>query len=235
MLNLQDFKLTETVFEVRYDNAYLLWDRAGEIWSKVSSMWPDLKIEKVEPSIITFRLENKYQLSVNLDKAHIIDAKPSSSLNEFMEKADNFLKLVIQILQIKNLIRVGFRLVYIRDFNDKFEAADSLLSTKKLLVPSGRQFGIEGKVTLPRYALVLEGASTAVRVLLEVRDKKVDFDPPPNIEELSPVHLEKHELVYDVDYYTLGKLSIGQLNIKEWLGQIYHLVKRDSKYFLGGS
>ena len=235
MLNLSDFKLTETIFEVRYDNAYMLWDRAGEIWAKTSSMWPNLEAEKVEPSITTFRLENKYQLSVNLGKAHIIDLKPSLSLNEFMEKAENFIKLVIQTLKITNFIRVGFRLVYIKSFSDKFEAANSLLSTKMLLVPSGRLFGIEGKVVLPRYAIVCEGDSAATRVLLEVRDKKVDFDPPPNIEELSPVHLEKYELLYDVDYYTLSKVSIGQLNMKEWLSQIYHLVKRDSKYFLGGS
>jgi hypothetical protein len=234
-INFMDLKLTQATFEVRYDNSYFLWDRAGVIWTKITSLWPDLKIERIEPSITTFKLENKYQLSVNLDKAYIVDLKPSSSLKEFMEKANDFIRLISQTLEIINFTRIGFRLIYIKNFPDKYAAANSLLSTKMMIAPEGRQFNIEGKAFLPKYSLVWEGDSSGARILLEVRDKKIDFEAHPAIEELNSIHIEKHELVYDVDYYALAKVSIGQLNIKEWLDQIYHLIKRDSKTFLGGS
>ncbi len=233
MLNFSDFSLTRAVLEVRYANAYILWDRAGKIWADISSLWPDVKVMTVQPSTTAFRLEDKYDLSVQFDKAHIIDLKPTSSLDDFMERADRFMKLVIQHLEIKHFTRTGFRLIYVKPFPDKFQAADSLISTGMISVPHGRQFNIEGRVLLPKYSLVLESDSAGVRILMEVVDKKIDFDPDPSINGLKPVHLETHELAYDVDYYIPAKLSIGQLNVKEWLSQAYHLIKRDSKSFLG--
>lgn len=235
MLNLSDFRLTSAVLEVRYTNAYIIWDRSGKIWAEISSLWPGLNVLTVQPNVVVFRLENKYELSVQIDKAHIMDLKPTSNLDDFMERADKFIKLVIQNLEIINFTRVGFRLVYVKAFPDSLQAANSLISTKMISVPHGKQFNIQGRISLPKYSIVLESDSAAARIALEVMDKKIDFDPPPNIEELKSAHLETHELVYDLDYYIPSKVSTGQLNVKEWLSQTYHLVKRDSKSFLGAT
>jgi hypothetical protein len=233
-LDLESFKLSQATLEVRYDNAYILWDRAGEIWSRINNMWNGIKPSKVEPSSIIFSLDNKYQLSVELDKAYIIDSKPSSSLKDFIERADTFMKLIIQPLKIKEFTRIGFRPVYVKSFPDKTLAAKAMLATEMILVPKGKHFNIEGRMLLPKYAVVLEADSVAVRIALEARDRKIDFDAHPGIEELQSLHLEKHELVYDVDYYTLAKVSVGQLDMKEWISQSYRLIRRDSNSFLGG-
>lgn len=233
-LNFADLKLSQAAFEVRYDKNYKLWDHAGSLWTGINSLWPGLKLDKIDPNAGHFLLENQYDLSVTLENAHIIDLKPSSNLNTFMERADIFIGTIIPILEMAYFTRIGFRLIFTKDFPDRVTAANYLLSAQMLLVPEGRKFSIEGKILLPRFAFLWEGEATASRIALEVRDKKVDFDAHPSVEELSSIHLEKHEFVYDIDYYTLGKLTIGQLNTKEWLNQTYHLIKRDSNFFLGG-
>jgi len=233
MLNLSDFKLTQAVLEIRYANAYIIWDRSGKIWTEFSSLWPNLHMLTAQPNEVLFRLENKYELSVQIDKAHIIELEPTSNLDDFMERADKFIKLVIQNLEIINFNRVGFRLVYVKGFPDSLQAANSLISTKMISVPHGKQFNIEGRISFPKYSIVWESDSAAARIALEVVDKKIDFDPPPNVEGLKSAHFETHELVYDLDYYIPAKLLPGQLNVKEWLSQTYHLIKRDSKSFLG--
>ena len=232
-INFLDLKLRQAVLELRYDNVFELWDRAGTLWTKYSSMWPDLKPGKIEPSDTTFLLENQYDLAVKLDKAHIMDYKPSSNLDKFIERSDSFTKLVSKTLEILFFNRIGFRLIYTKAFSDKLLAANAVTSTKNIHVPEGRHFNINGKVFLPGYSIVWEGESAGIRISLKAQDRKIDFEAPPSVAEIESIHLEKHELLYDVDYYTLGKVAIDQLNLKDWIQQIYHLIRRDSNYFLG--
>jgi hypothetical protein len=232
-INFLDLKLTRAVIELRYDKAFELWDRAGTLWTEYSSMWPDLKPGKIEPSDTSFILENQYDLAVTLDKAHIIDHKPSSNLENFIERSDSFSRLVCKTLEILFFNRIGFRLTYTKAFSDKLLAANAVTSTKNIHVPEGRHFNINGKVSLPGYLIVWEGESAGIRIGLRAQDRKIDFEAVPGVAEIESIHLEKHELVYDVDYYTLGKVSIDQLNLKDWIQQIYHLIRRDSNYFLG--
>lgn len=234
-LNFSDFKFTQISFEVRYENAYILWDRAGTIWKKFTTTWPNLKTEKIEPSQCIFTLETNFRLGVNLDKSFITNTNPTSSLNIFIEMTHEFITSTIQYLEISSLNRVGLRLIYEKDFPSKSEAANALFSTKMMSTPEGKHFNVQGKYSLPRYSLLWEGASTGVRILLEAQERKIDFESNPPIEGINPVHLEKHILVYDLDYYTIAKVSIGQLNVKEWISQNCRVLRRDAGIFLGGN
>jgi len=232
-LDLSRFKLNHATIEIRFNNAYILWDRAGLIWSKASSKWANLKMGKAEPMVTTFIIDDRYEMSVKLDKAHFIDLKPSSSLKEFMANAELFVTLVAGTLDITEFTRLGFRLIYRKKCDDKVKAADALISTKRINVPRGKHFNIEGKVLMPSCSLRWEGESTGVRVVLSAQDKRIDLDVTPGVEEIDPVHIEQSEVVYDIDYYTLKNTTIGQLNVKEWISQAYHLIKRDSDVFMG--
>ena len=232
-LNLDAFKLFQTTFEIRYDEAYLLWDKSGEIWSNVSREWPNLKIHKAEPNNTTLSVDN-FQLSATIDKSNIIDLKPSSSLSEFTTRTDKFIKIISNTLKIREYSRLGFRLIYVKKYTDKESAAKALLDLKLFKYPTSKCFNIDGKLLQPRYGYNYEDDSSSVRIAIEARETKVDVDSHPGIEELSPLHLVKHELVYDIDYSTVGKVYIGQLDVKEWISQVYHLIKRDSNKILGG-
>jgi len=87
-------------------------------------------------------------------------------------------------------------------------------------------------VLAPQCSFRWEGESIGIRVLLAAQDKKIDLDVGPGVEEITPVHLEINELLLDIDYYTLKSTKKGQLDIKEWISQAYHLIKRDSKVFM---
>lgn len=232
-LDLAHLKLKHATIEIRYDTAYTLWDRAGLIWSKASSEWSNLRILEAAPNVTKFILNDRMELQVTLDKAHLIDLKATSSLKEFIEFAEIFINLVTKSLEINKFTRLGFRLNYFKNFPDQASAADALLACKKIVIPEGKHFNIQGKVLLPRYSFTWQGESTAIRVSLSAQDRKIDFNVSPGVEELPPVHIEKHEIIYDVDYYTLNPISKGQLNVKDWIEQAYHLIKRDSIIFMG--
>ncbi|MFZ3207368.1 MAG: hypothetical protein WA140_00820 [Geobacteraceae bacterium] len=117
-LNLDAFKLSQAIFEIQYNEAYLLWDKSGEIWSNVSREWPNLKIQKAEPNNTTLSVDN-FQLSATLNKSNIIDLNPSSSLSEFITRTDKFIKIISNTLKIREYSRIGFRLIYVRKYPDK--------------------------------------------------------------------------------------------------------------------
>lgn len=233
-LTLDGFKLFQATFEIRYDEAFLLWDRAGVIWSTVSREWPHIKCNKAEPNNTTFTVDN-CQLSATLDKAHIIDLKPTSSLSEFINKTSKFVSILNDQLSIKQFKRIGFRLIYVRKYPDEEAVAKALIEIQNLKTPNGKCFNINNKVLKPTISYHLEDDTSSVRIALEARETKVNVEPDPRVEELTPIHIVKNELIYDIDYSTIGVVSIGQLNVKEWINQIYHLIKRDSNHILGGN
>ncbi|MEN6373832.1 MAG: hypothetical protein ABFD75_03485 [Smithella sp.] len=231
-LDIAQLKLTSATVELRYDKAYIIWDRAGFFWSEISLNWPDSKINQVEPNISRFIINDRFDLMLSLDRSHIIDLKPTSSLKEFTEYASIFLNLVMESLNISKLTRIGFRLVYNKYFPDKNRAADTLVSTKMMVVPQGKIFNIQGKVVQPKYSLTWEGESTAAKVTLFTREKKIEITVPPGVEDVHSINITKYELIYDIDYYTISPVSRGQFNVKDWIEQAYQLIKRDSKFFM---
>ncbi len=232
-LSLDSMKLNKAVMEIRYDNAYLLWDRSGSIWSEMNSIWPGLIMKIAEPNTTTFVVDDRYELSVQIGKALFIDRKASRSLKEFKENAEIFVNQVAESLNLKEFTRLGFRLIFSKKYDDKILAAKDLLSTNLLKVPSGKHFNIDGKVIMPQYSMRWEGDSAGLRVLLVAQDKKVELEINPDIYELESVNFTRSEIVYDIDYYTLKNTKKGQLNVSEWISQAYHAVKRDSKFFFG--
>lgn len=224
--------LKQATIEIRFNDAYLLWDRAGFIWSEANSKFPNMKPVTVTPNEVKFMSDNRFEFSLNLDKAHIIDTRPSPSLKELQEHAEYFIDLVTDSLSLNIFSRIGFRLIYQKNFPDKLMAASALLSKKIISAPDDKLFNIKGSASMPRYSIVWEGETAATKVTIAAQNKKIDFDGLSGVDEIPSVHIEKSEIIYDIDYYTLKNISKGQFNTKDWIQQIYHIIKRDSRSFL---
>lgn len=233
--SLSDFKLSRAILEIRYANSYILWDRAGKIWESVNKKWPTISVVHAEPGITQFMIERKYELSIQLDKASVRAFYPQQNLKEFTQVVVSFYDLLIEILGINEFYRIGFRLIHVKDYDSKESAANALLSNKQLCIPEGRYFNIEGKRLQPEYSVLFEGDSIAAKIILKARDKNIEIIYPAEIEKIDipPTKpSEKHEVVFDIDYYTLAKIKTGQLNFEEWVKNTYHIIRRDSKFFL---
>ena len=234
-LDLADFDIDKVTFEIRYDNAYLLWDRAGLIWSEAQHQWPSLTVQRAEPNNTIFLLDRRYELGVELKRTFVNAYRPAADLGNFIDILEKFVPLVNRALELSRYIRIGFRLFYVKPFADADGASAAVLSTGQLRTPAGRHFNIDGKPLYPECFLRWEGKTTAVRVHLAARSRKLDFEPTPEAAKiLDPVHSDKHEVLLDIDYYTLANVTIGQFRVKDWLTQAFHIIKRDSGVFLGG-
>ena len=48
-LALSNFKRTQVIFEIKFDSAHLLWDRAGALWRALGSHFKQLKVTRLPP------------------------------------------------------------------------------------------------------------------------------------------------------------------------------------------
>ncbi len=81
-LAITKFELDKVVVELRYSNAYLLWDKAGVIWHGLSNRWTNCEMKKAEPGVIEFHVDKRFVVVVKLDRTHVIDTRPSRNLED---------------------------------------------------------------------------------------------------------------------------------------------------------
>ena len=232
-MDLSEFELERSIFEFRYSPSYLHWDKAGVLWNDAQTKWPKLKLKRGEPNVTSFMLDNTYEIAVTVDKASVVCYFPESDLADFIEKVDYFLGATTKQLDISQYTRVGLRLPYFKKYPNVESASAGILEPKLLNLPGGPHFGLEGSFSLPEFAVRWEGSAAGVTVRLRTEGRKLDFDPPIGVRELKPFHEEKFGLVYDVDYYTKGTLTVGQFRTQDWIKNVLHVIRRDSRRFLG--
>ena len=107
-----------------------------------------------------------------------------------------------------------------------------MLDTKVLQLSEGPHFGLDGSFSLPEYAVRWEGRTAGVMVRIRTEGRRIDLIAPLGIRELKAVHEEKFGIVLDIDYFTKGQLTVGQFSAQNWLGNVLHVVRRDSRKFL---
>ena len=233
-LNLSQFKLRRAVFEVRYPNAYQLWDRAGDLWREATRRWGGLDVLEAQPGSTVFRHDTKRtELSAQLKKTSIVRHYPDN-FDDFVEMATDFLNITKNTLEIYEYERVGLRLIYYNSFPDKAAASNAMIALDLMKIPSMPQFSIDGAAILPEYAVRFEDDKKGATVRIKAESEKQEFKPPLNMDELKPVEVEKTGVTFDVDYFTTVTISVAQFRAKDWIEGAHHVIRRGSKSFFGG-
>ena len=65
-------------------------------------------------------------------------------------------------------------------------------------------------------------------------NRKILLDAPLGETALERVEKETFELIYDIDYFTVGTVDVGKFRASDWIPNATHVIRRDSKVFLGG-
>ncbi len=234
-LDLSQFQIEQSVFQVSFDNCYTLWDNAGQIWSEAQKLFPGLQMNKdPQPNITNFVVPNKLELETKIASVRIVQLNPQSTLKDFVENTIKFTKLALGILEIKNITRLGFRLFWQQEFKDAKEASNKIDFISRHLDPNQNFFGIEkGNLLYPSILFINENDKLRVRFNIKAEKRKYDVDFPftpwPNLESITK---EIENVMIDVDYSTKNIITISQLNVEEWINSSFRVIKRDTQKIL---
>lgn len=228
-MTLEDFQLSHLVCEVRFDGAYLLFDRTGGIWHSLKQQYPTLTLVSASPNSSTFRFDT-YTLVVELELARIFVNKPPVDLSAFQEHCDFFFNLVIESLDIRTFTRIGLRPIYSMSLTDP-DLAQKHIRGLHVDTANAARFGIKD----PPVEVLMRWESDTVGCFIRF------VAQPGRSVTLTPTMLRESPdgrpdsgaaVLIDIDYYTLAVVDRAQWRASEWIEQSMHLTKREVRKIL---
>jgi len=234
-MSLSYFKIHSATIEITFKNAYTIWDKVGQFWSKINERWPDMKMVDGSPITTHFTLDKETEISLELGKFRVTQYVGSNDLEKFEELCKDVIPLAQEIFNFGIYSRVGFRIISFRKFDSKEETAEQFLKFGLLKIPSKKHFNIEGKIINPSYGYRWEDEHYGINLKMDAVSNTLNFEPPINLlQEIEPVKIERNGIQLDVDYYSLKPIPHTKLSWKDWIGQTYQVIKRDLTFYVGG-
>lgn len=232
-MQFTDLKLSELHFEMRYEFAPLLWDRAGSIAHNMLRQFPTLKNAEASPSRVAFNLERRASFAIEIEKCVLSHLDPTKNWNETLFLAGELNALTSETLRIPTYKRVGVRLIYSRYFPTEEDSWKYVTQWGRFFQPSEALFNIKSASTAsPDFKIELRDDSNAVIVRVYSFSHRLDITPPLNFVGSENITKEEHRASLDFDFYTRQSVNTEDFNASRWLEEKLHLSRRDGKRFM---
>lgn len=231
---LSSFQRLSVTLELRFDEAFVLWDTTGDLWQTVRRQFKTLKSAQVTPNQTSFHADNRFTLVVALDRTVITDHKPSGGAAGTFDAMTKFVDVVTRQLQVRVLNRVGTRFIYSIRCKDLDEARAKLAKALPLNLGGTTFFNIKPEYVSPLLKFDVNDGELGYSVQVNANERKYNFDPPP---EVVALNLEARneaiaELMLDIDLFTVKPIPTESFDIQVWLSGCNKSVSRDADKLL---
>lgn len=230
-LSVDDFKMISAVCELRYEDAYLLFDRTGQICTEARSNFSDCEVTSAIPNQSILRAKEG-TFTVELKSCRVTTTSPDRPLETFATNCKKFFDSVTSHLDVKAFTRIGLRVAFRKEYRTIEEAQSALDSLKLLNIPHVERFGAasEPRETIFRW----EGTQIGAMLRLTTELGKIDLVLPPELEmEKTEYHKRFSGLLLDVDYYTVAPVERSQWDAASWIPRAIRIVKKESDAVFG--
>ncbi len=230
-LSVADFKATNAVCELRYENAYLIYDRTGLVCHEARAFYTNCNVVTASPNQTIFQAEEG-AFALELSQCRFSTNKPDHSLEKFAGHCKTFFDSVTIHLDVRVFTRVGFRITFRKDYKDLDEAKATLNSLKLVNLRAEERFGAapEPHEIFFRW----EGNQVGAMLRLKAESGKIDIILPPELEaEKSEIHKSFNGLTLDVDYYTVAPVERSQLDASAWILRSARTIRKNVDAIFG--
>lgn len=227
---LDSFKLISVVFQIRYQDAFELWDRAGMISRQLCEIWSDSELEtsEVKPQQQVLRgkdvtLETAFrQSTVTLTGEKSFDSRRIQQTKETFELWGDALKL-------RNVERISTLATYSKDFPTVKEANAELISFGLVSWPTVKVFDqpIDADLNGPQVQLRFEDASSFSVLRMRAEQVRLEASLPSEFFDQPSIEKLKNRLIVEFDRGLLGSVATEKFRVEEWLKGYQHILRRD--------
>jgi hypothetical protein len=236
-ISFDDLKLETISFEARFEPSYLIWDKAGAIWSEVLKFFPELKMRQAEPHHTVFGLSEGHELQVVVQSSSIAITAilPDKKLEVFSDITEHVMDSCARHLLISEYSRLGLRASFIKEFDTPAAAADAVISTGYVRAPTQQEFGVSSSPIGVEYSIRREDGKNGYVLWLKAQSIKIEAEPAFGLGPyMKPIHEMRHKLSLEVDSYLMARASVSQIRFTDWIAQTYHIIRRDGSRLLEG-
>ena len=112
-LSVADFKVKFAVCELRYENAYLLFDRTGQVCHEARALYTDCNVLSAAPNQ-TFFQANEGSFALELAQCRFSTFTPDSTLEKFAVHCKGFFDSVARHLDVRAFTRIELGCSFVR-------------------------------------------------------------------------------------------------------------------------
>ena len=232
-LDLGSLDLERAVFELRFDSAYLLWGRAGEIMQVFTHYSPEFKVKDATPYKINGTIRDGLFFLIEIGSINFTMIRPKRSLERFAREVEELARAVLDILEISAFNRVGFRTTYLKVFDKAesgVEAVSYLTDILGIKKPDDKFIELdEPRFSSVEFKQTFEDDSNGISINCRSIRNTLNVDVTPEA-HWAPVESDEYQRFVaevDIDYFTKESVLREQLVIGEWVNSAHQLIKRD--------
>ena len=223
-LTTDDFKLYRAVCEVRYDSAYLLFDRSGQLLYDLRAHLKNLNVNTATPNQILFTADND-SFGIEINKCSVTNDRPDSKLQTFSKTCDIFIDTVSGYLKVNVFTRIGLRLFFRKEYKKLEEAKAALVALNLPNLGTEKRFNISSEPSEVFFRWEDEQVGSSLR--LRPEKSTLEITTPSEFGDETKTTRTAIGLTLDVDYYTVAPVEEAQWDVSEWMPQRLRMIKKE--------
>jgi hypothetical protein len=232
-LAFSSFQKRQITFEIRYDDAYALWDVAGELRSALRSKFIRIHNGQTQPDGQTFHADGRFTILTALQRSGVTDFQPGASWEKSFEIIRAAHRLVAQMLELTVLTRIGTRFQYAAPAKSLADARKRVAQHSWASAPD-KLFQIEPTSIAPALKIEADDGELGYVAQLYAQERQVTLDASPDMiaAGIEAVDKKVPEVMLDFDFMTKQPMPIEAFNVDQWLDGWQRAINRDAEAFL---
>lgn len=224
-MEITDFNIRQVVFEIRYDDTYILWDRAGSIAEETAKLWPGVRIVEVAPNQQALRSDDA-TIVTGVNSSHVAILGPNSIV-QFATQMEETVSIWAKFLNLKKFTRVGTRIMYTRPYDSQESASQAIVNLGLVRFPASPIFNHKNELHASDIRLYWQDDVSQTQVIIKSEHYELDIPGLPD----KPREKQKKTadvMLLDIDRATRGVVELSKFRVGDWLEGVRHLVSRDA-------
>lgn len=228
-MEISDFKIRQVVFEIRYDDAYILWDRAGSIAEEITKLWPGAKITEGAPNKQSLKSDDA-TIVTGIRSSHVAVVGPNSIL-QFAAQIEETVNVWVRSLNLTKFSRVGTRIMYARAYDSIESASKAIVNLGLVRTPAAPIFNHKNELHQTDIRLLWQDDVSQTQVIIKPEHYDLEIPGLPD----NPAEKQTKTadvMLLDIDRATRGTVELSKFRVSDWLEGVRHLVSRDANRIL---
>ena len=225
---LDSYKPRTLIFQITYDEAFEIWDRAGAMARALCKIWPSLKLQEGQPHYQTFAGKGISVRTGLADSTVTLKGENVFEVRNIKSLEDTY-SMWYEMLDLSVLKRASTRVLYTKDFDTIKAANAELLGMQLAEWPDTKVFDqpMDAESNGLEIAYRFEDKASFSLLRLKAEQIKAEVELDPELFDQPVLAKTKNRLVIDFDRGLLGSVDGGKFRVDEWVKGFQHVLRRD--------
>jgi uncharacterized protein (TIGR04255 family) len=231
-ITIDDFKPFSLTCELRYNNAYLIYDRTGQVIEDLRESFTDINVSSSSPQQTSWTT-NEGTLALEIGACRVTSNRVDKNAEGFAKQCKAFFDAVTHHLQIGVFTRIGLRYILRNEHKTVDESKAALASMMLVNLKPTKRFNSSDSPT----ELMFRWEDSQIGAFVRMRAETVEIKmagPPELLDNFPKVDKKINGLTLDIDYYTVAPVDRDQWNPEEWVPEKIRIIRKEVDGILYG-